>query len=128
MDEVFVKEKINPIVGFIFHSARQLGIDNAPNSMDMEYLEKGTEKIKALLDGWTEMRAIEDVPSEVGSYLLKKRLIVPDQWMADYYEAKTLDDNDLSYLTNHNKQVMVDEYSHWKRIHPPAVKENTDAN
>lgn len=50
IDEQFIKEKINPVVGFIFNTARQLGADNAPDSMDMEYLRQGTEKVKALIE------------------------------------------------------------------------------
>jgi hypothetical protein len=50
IDEQFIKEKINPVVGFIFHTARQLGAENAPNSMDMEYLRQGTERVKALIE------------------------------------------------------------------------------
>lgn len=50
IDEQFIKEKINPVVGFIFNTARQLGMDNAPDSMDMEYLRQGTEKVKALIE------------------------------------------------------------------------------
>lgn len=49
IDEQFIKEKVNPVVGFIYHTARQLGEDNAPNSMDMEYLKQGTEKVCQLL-------------------------------------------------------------------------------
>jgi hypothetical protein len=50
IDEQFIKEKINPVVGFIFHTARQLGAENAPNSMDMEYLRQSTERVKALIE------------------------------------------------------------------------------
>lgn len=50
IDEQFIKEKINPVVGFIFNTARQLGADNAPDSMDMEYLRQGTEKVRALIE------------------------------------------------------------------------------
>lgn len=49
IDEQFIKEKVNPVVGFIYHTARQLGEDHAPNSMDMEYLKQGTEKVCELL-------------------------------------------------------------------------------
>ena len=49
-DEQFIKEKVNPVVGFIFHTARQLGADNAPDSMDMKYLRQGTERVLALIE------------------------------------------------------------------------------
>jgi hypothetical protein len=47
-DQVVI-EQINPIVGYIFHSARQLGSDNAPYSLDWRYLMEGTDRIKKLV-------------------------------------------------------------------------------
>lgn len=54
IDEQFIKEKINPIVGDIFHSARRLGFENAPRDMDMQYLKQGTEQIKELLEKYLQ--------------------------------------------------------------------------
>jgi hypothetical protein len=65
----FVKEKINPIVGELFHSGWQLGSENAPRSMDWKYLEQGTAKIKALIEECIDAvlkladEAIENIPS-----------------------------------------------------------------
>lgn len=47
----FKREYINPIVGFIFHSAKQLGLENAPDSMDWPILREGTDRISKLLGG-----------------------------------------------------------------------------
>jgi hypothetical protein len=49
IDETFEKEKINPIVGYIFNSAKQLGLENAPNELDWKYLTEGTRRIRELI-------------------------------------------------------------------------------
>lgn len=50
INEEFEKNHINPIVGYIFHSAKQLGLDNAPNEMDWRYLKEGTRRIRELVE------------------------------------------------------------------------------
>lgn len=47
--EAWEKENVNPIVGYVFHSGRGLGQDNAPASMDWEYLREGTRRINELI-------------------------------------------------------------------------------
>lgn len=48
--EEWVKENVNPIVGFIFHSAHQLGQMNAAHELDWQYLEEGTARILHVID------------------------------------------------------------------------------
>jgi hypothetical protein len=58
INEEFEKEHINPIVGYIFHSAKQLGLENGPNKLDWQYLKEGTRRISELLKSeLTQLRA-----------------------------------------------------------------------
>ena len=60
IDENFVKEKINPIVGYLFHSGWQLGNENAPCELDWKYLREGTRQIKELLEQFRPVQPAED--------------------------------------------------------------------
>jgi len=50
LTEEFIKDKINPIVGYLVHSGRGAAMCGLPDSADWEYLREGTARIKALLE------------------------------------------------------------------------------
>lgn len=58
LPEEFVRTKINPIVGYLVHSASGARIAGLPDSADWEYLREGTRMIKELLESELARRTV----------------------------------------------------------------------
>lgn len=50
LSDEFIKDKINPIVGYLYSSGRGAEMCGLPAEMDWEYLREGTARIKMLLE------------------------------------------------------------------------------
>ncbi len=68
LTEEFIKTKINPIVGYLVHSAAGARMMGLPDSADWEYLREGTARIKALLE--SELANLEAENAKLRARLL----------------------------------------------------------